>query len=75
MQNFKYLTIMEITINDKAVELPEGSTLQQALELQGISSTGIATAVNNNVVARDSRSTFVLSQGDKILIIKAFYGG
>lgn len=66
---------MEITINDKAVELPEGSTLQQALELQGISSTGIATAVNNNVVARDSRSTFVLSQGDKILIIKAFYGG
>lgn len=75
MQNFKYLTIMEITINDKAVELPEGSTLQQALELQGISSTGIATAVNNNVVARDSRSTFVLSHGDKILIIKAFYGG
>lgn len=66
---------MEITINDKAVELPEGSTLQQALELQGISSTGIATAVNNNVVARDNRSTFVLSQGDKILIIKAFYGG
>lgn len=66
---------MEITINDKAVELPEGSTLQQALELQGISSTGIATAVNNNVVARDSRSTFVLSPGDKILIIKAFYGG
>lgn len=75
MRNFKYLTIMEITINDKAVELPEGSTLQQALELQGISSTGIATAVNNNVVARDNRSTFVLSQGDKILIIKAFYGG
>lgn len=66
---------MEITINDKAVELPEGSTLQQALELQGISSTGIATAVNNNVVARDSRSTFVLSHSDKILIIKAFYGG
>lgn len=66
---------MDITINDKAVELPEGSTLQQALELQGISSTGIATAVNNNVVARDSRSTFVLRQGDKILIIKAFYGG
>lgn len=66
---------MTVTINDKPVQLPDGATLMQALEAESINPAGIATAVNNTVVPRDSRATHMLNSGDKIIIIKAFYGG
>ncbi|MDE7025826.1 MAG: sulfur carrier protein ThiS [Paramuribaculum sp.] len=66
---------MTVTINDKSVNLPEGATLLQALEAENITPAGIATAVNDTVVPRDSRASHTLSNGDKILVIKAFYGG
>ena len=66
---------MRITINDNCLEMPEGTTLEEALSIAGIKPTGIATAVNDTVIARDKRNTHKLSDGDKILIIKAFYGG
>lgn len=66
---------MTVTINDKSLQLPEGATLLQALEAEGINPVGIATAVNNTVVPRDSRAAHTLNPGDKIIIIKAFYGG
>lgn len=66
---------MTVTINDKPVQLPDRATLLQALEAEAINPAGIATAVNNAVVPRDSRASHVLNPGDKIIIIKAFYGG
>lgn len=66
---------MTITINDKPVNLQDGATLLRALEAERINPVGIATAVNNAVVPRDNRATHTLHQGDKIIIIKAFYGG
>ena len=50
-------------------------TLSRVLEQQGIAPTGIATAVNGAVVSRDKRDSYTLTQGDNIVIIKAFYGG
>lgn len=66
---------MTIKINDKTYELPEASTVTDALEHAGINTRGIATAVNNCVVAASERGKRVLADGDAIVIIRAFYGG
>lgn len=66
---------MKISINDVIFELPENSTLQNALELRNISPQGIATALNGTVIPAAARPTTTLSDGDRIVIIKAFYGG
>ena len=66
---------MEIKINNVSLELPDGATLQDALEAKGIAPQGIATAVNGKVVPAVLRPSKVLTAGDSIVIIKAFYGG
>jgi sulfur carrier protein len=66
---------MKVTINIQSVELPEGATLADAIQQQGVKPQGIATALNGNVVSASSRATTVLADGDSILLIKAFCGG
>lgn len=66
---------MNVTINDHTVTLPENSTLTDALEAREIRPGGIATAVNGTVIPATKRPSTILSDGDKIVIIKAFYGG
>lgn len=66
---------MKIIINSTPIVLPDGSTLQNALDFKQISPQGIATAVNGTVVPQADRESTYLSDGDNILIIKAFYGG
>lgn len=66
---------MKISVNEVSIELPEGATLQDALDAKGISPDGIATAVNGTVVPGARRASHSLAEGDSIVIIKAFYGG
>ncbi len=66
---------MKITINGATVELPVGSTLLDALNSRDIRPNGIATAVNDHVIPAPDRAEKVLNEGDKVVIIKAFYGG
>lgn len=66
---------MNITINDVTITLPDNSTVKDALEYKEIKPQGIATAVNGRVIPADKRATTTLIDGDKIVIIKAFYGG
>lgn len=66
---------MKITVNDVPVELPDGATLADALASRELPPTGTATAVNGSVVPAVLRNTRVLAEGDKVVIIKAFYGG
>lgn len=66
---------MKITINEVTLELPESSTLQDALDAKDIKPQGIATALNGAVVPALLRASKKLSEGDNIVIIKAFYGG
>lgn len=66
---------MDVKINDRLVNLPDGSTVSDALAAMEISPVGIATAVNGTVVPALKRSEAVLNQGDSIVVIKAFYGG
>ncbi len=66
---------MKITVNDVALELTSPSTLEEVLKIKGIPNGGIATAVNGRVIPASGRSTFNMSDGDKVVVIKAFYGG
>lgn len=66
---------MNVTVNDVEIELPDNSTLGSALDARGIASQGIATALNGTLIPAKQRQDTVLSEGDKIIIIKAFYGG
>ncbi len=66
---------MNVKINDKTYVFAGGTTLHDALILAGIATAGIATAVNDNVVPASERKEWKLNEGDRVLIIKAFYGG
>ncbi|MCM1483123.1 MAG: sulfur carrier protein ThiS [Muribaculaceae bacterium] len=66
---------MKITINNKELTVTENATLKEALDMAGIQESGIATAINGSVVPASSRVSHILHEADKIVIIKAFYGG
>lgn len=66
---------MNITINDVPITLPENAKLSDALAAKNIKPQGIATAVNGIVIPATQRESTELGNGDKIVIIKAFYGG
>ena len=66
---------MNVTVNDKPFTLPAASTLEDALTAAKVSPKGIATALNGAVIPAPMRAKTVLADGDKILVITAFYGG
>ena len=53
---------MNITINGKTYDMPEASTLQDALEAANVKPQGM-------------RPKTVLTDGDRVVVITAFYGG
>lgn len=56
--------------------LQDDSTVETAINMvEGLPKRGIAIAVNNEVVPSAQWSTKRLSDGDRLTIIKAFYGG
>lgn len=64
-----------ITINDKEYKVKEFASVRDALDLvDGLPKSGIAVALNNDVLPM-SQWNRLLTEGDKITIIKAFYGG
>lgn len=66
---------MNITINDKPHQAVAGATLAQIMTEKGISPAGIAVAVNGRAVNPSLWDSTLLSEGDSIIIFKAFYGG
>ena len=65
---------MKLKVNDKEVET--GAThLSQFSQEQNLPTSGIAVAVNNRMVPRAEWNSYVLNEGDTILIIKAVCGG
>ena len=67
---------MNVIINDKTYSITESSpTVLTALAAADIEPKGIAVALNSTVVPRDQLATQPISDGDLLIIIKAFYGG
>ena len=65
---------MRLRVNDKEVETG-ASNLSLFFQEQNLPATGIAIAVNNRMVPRTEWDSYVLHEGDSILIIKAVCGG
>ena len=67
--------MITITLNNEKKQLNDNLTIAQLLELEGVTAVNIAVAVNNAVEAKTDYQSRKLSDGDSVLIIKAFYGG
>lgn len=66
---------MKATVNGETRDLPDGVTVAALLELIGAPRTGIAVARNDSVVRRSEYASHLLSEGDRIEIIRAVAGG
>lgn len=66
---------MTIFVNDKVQEMPESSTLAQLAEVLQLPASGVALALNNQVVPRSQWAETALTNQAKIILIKAVCGG
>ncbi len=66
---------MEITINGVPRQVPDDASVERAVALITTSVTGIAVAVNGELVRRASWATTRLVAGDVLEVLTAVQGG
>ena len=67
---------MKITVNNKEIDLPADEiTIKKFLSTREIPENGTAVSVNDSLVCHDCWESSTLSDGDKVLIISAAFGG
>lgn len=67
---------MQIFINEEPHEFSESLNITGLLIKMNVPSlTGIAVAVNNQVIKKDKWESSLLSHNDRVLVIKATQGG
>ena len=66
---------MNVTINGTAHELPAGATVAQAVQLLTGSRSGVAVAVNDEVVSRGAWEATTLGEADRVEVLTAVQGG
>jgi sulfur carrier protein len=66
---------MEVTINGTLRQVPEELPLDRAVSLISTSATGIAVALNGEVVRRSTWPDHLLSPGDEVEVLTAVQGG
>lgn len=69
------MTLINITFNGEARQVPAGSSLADALAATGLPATAFASAVNGEFVARDARANTLLAEGDAVFTFQAITGG
>jgi sulfur carrier protein len=65
----------DIRVNGEPVVDAEGMSLAELLIRLGEPAGSVATALNGQFVARDSRGDVQLARGDRITVFKAIVGG
>lgn len=66
---------MYIVLNGKPAELPAGQSLLAYLQSRGVQPSRVVAAVNGNIVPRESWSTFLPQEGDRIEVVHVVAGG
>ncbi|MGC1175539.1 sulfur carrier protein ThiS [Polaromonas sp.] len=69
------MTLINITFNGEARQVPAGSSLADALAASGQPAQAFASAVNGEFVARDERAKTPLAEGDAVFTFQAITGG
>jgi sulfur carrier protein len=66
---------MNVIINGQAVELSDGATTASAVQVLTSAPSGIAVAVNGEVVRRGDWESTPLADGDLVEVLTAVQGG
>jgi len=66
---------VQVKLNGEPRELPDGSTIAQAVAVLTAAPSGVAAAVNGDVVPRGSWDLTVLHDGDQVEVVTAVQGG
>jgi sulfur carrier protein len=67
--------MMSIIVNGQPREVPKGSTLADLVAQLADSPQALATAVNQEFVARDARAARTLQAGDQVFTFQPITGG
>ncbi|MEU7836340.1 MULTISPECIES: sulfur carrier protein ThiS [unclassified Nonomuraea] len=66
---------MNVIINGAPHEVPDGTTVAQAVLTLTTATTGVAVAVNDEVVTRSAWETTALGDSDRMEVLTAVQGG
>lgn len=66
---------MEVVVNGEPRDLPEGVSVAEVVASVTAARTGVAAAVNDEVVGRSAWESTTLEDGDRIEILTAVQGG
>ncbi len=66
---------MKVIANGDAVELPEGSTVDDLLSALGLGGRWVLVERNGEPVERRHLSTTTLAEGDRLELVRAVAGG
>ena len=66
---------MKIFINQKEIETQDSISIKELLDMQQISIEGTAIAIDNKLVPKNEWNDRILTEGNKITIIRATFGG
>jgi sulfur carrier protein len=66
---------MDLMINGKPEQLPDGITAAQLIEQLGLNGQRLAMEVNREIVPRSSFATYTFNAGDQVEIVRAIGGG
>lgn len=66
---------MKIYINQKEIETQDSISVKELLDMQQISIEGTAIAIDNKLVPKNEWNDRILTEGNKITIIRATFGG
>ena len=67
--------MIPITVNGQPREVPAGSSLADLVAQLAESPQALATAVNQEFVARDTRAARILQAGDQVYTFQPITGG
>ena len=66
---------MKIYINQKEIEVQDNISVKELLDMQQIAVEGTAIAIDNKLVPKNEWNDRILTDGNKITIIRATFGG
>ncbi|MGB0897008.1 MAG: sulfur carrier protein ThiS [Flavobacteriaceae bacterium] len=67
--------MINVKVNNTTHQLENSCSLAQLLSELHVEITGIAVAINQNIVSKSNWATTMLNNNDDVLIIKATQGG
>ena len=66
---------MKIYINQKEIEVQDNISVKELLDMQQIAIEGTAIAIDNKRLPKNEWNDRILTDGNKITIIRATFGG